>query len=353
MLNLKQLLENARRALLRLPQPSGMTPTKFFEWPAATALLVAFFCAAAADPASADGIAQSEPRVAINNPGESVADYLACFRDSDVMLITGHRGGPGPGYPENALETFAYLLAHGPMLIETDVRKTSDGQLVLLHDETLDRTTTGTGPVAEKTLAQIKALKLIDNDGKETSFRIPTLTQALAWARGRAILQLDVKPGVDIERVAAEVATAQAQSFAVVIAYSLADAMTVAAVDKNLTISAEIVDTQQLDKLTAAGIREDRIMAWTGVEARRPDLWRALNRRGVSTAWGSFWLLDEDVREGGNPIEFVRLAKGPLDVLSTDLPMIAYDAVMRVQNVEAAAKDCNKQPPVVVRTGTR
>ena len=80
---------------------------------------------------------------------DSADDLAAALRWTETapILVSAHRGGPVPGLPENAVETFEYALNHAPALIETDVRRTADGVLVLMHDETLDRTTTGTGRV--------------------------------------------------------------------------------------------------------------------------------------------------------------------------------------------------------------
>ena len=228
----------------------------------------------------------ADPATAMRETGGSVAGFLACLRDADVLLLAAHRGGPATGYPENAIETFAHTLAHGPMLIEVDVRSTRDGALVLMHDASLDRTTTGSGPVADASLAQIKALSLVDNSGAVTPYRVPTLEEALAWARGRAILQLDVKADTAIEEVASRVAARKAQGFAAVIAYSADDALDAAAIDPGLTLSIEIMDLQSLDKLVAAGIAEQRIMAWTGIQTEQPGLWRQLNERASQRRLG-------------------------------------------------------------------
>ncbi|MEM6466014.1 MAG: glycerophosphodiester phosphodiesterase family protein [Pseudomonadota bacterium] len=293
-----------------------------------------------------DGLTASpnipEPAAPLVNPGSTVADYLGCLRDQDILMITAHRGGPAQGYPENALETFSQLLAHGPMLIETDVRMTKDGILVLMHDETLDRTTTGSGPVAEATLAEIKRLFLVDNEGQTTPYRVPTLAQALSWARGRAILQLDVKAGTPIDQVAAAVAQTNAQGFAAVIAYTIEDALAAAAVDPEVTVSVEIMDLDRLDRLVAAGLSARRMMAWTGVQTQRPSLWSALNDRQLSAAWGSLWYIDRQVSESGDASPFIRLAQSSLDILSSDLPRIAFDAVGEVQNTSDSVGACKE-----------
>jgi glycerophosphoryl diester phosphodiesterase len=73
------------------------------------------------------------------------------------VQISAHRGANAVA-PENTLAAFQLALEQGANYLELDVRTTRDGQLVILHDSQLDRTTTGSGPVADKTLAELKQL---------------------------------------------------------------------------------------------------------------------------------------------------------------------------------------------------
>jgi glycerophosphoryl diester phosphodiesterase len=93
------------------------------------------------------------------------------------IQISAHRGNSRLA-PENTLATFQKVLEMGVDFIEIDVRTTLDNQLVILHDGTLNRTTNGTGPIAQLTLTEIKSLKA--NKGWEQGFpeeRIPTLEE--------------------------------------------------------------------------------------------------------------------------------------------------------------------------------
>src|SRR5690349_16453964 len=67
------------------------------------------------------------------------------YTGHDVPLISGHRGGPDTGAPENSLQAFEHSLTFTPATFEIDPRLTKDSVVVLLHDDTLDRTTTGKG----------------------------------------------------------------------------------------------------------------------------------------------------------------------------------------------------------------
>jgi glycerophosphoryl diester phosphodiesterase len=102
------------------------------------------------------------------------------------LLRIGHRGACGHA-PENTLASIWKARACHADLIEVDLRETSDGHLVLLHDESVDRTTNKTGLVAEMTLDQLQRL----NAGNWQ--RIPTLEEALEIANGALGLVLELK----------------------------------------------------------------------------------------------------------------------------------------------------------------
>lgn len=100
--------------------------------------------------------------------------------------ISGHRGASAE-LPENTLAAFRRALDHGADGIELDVALTSDGVPVVMHDETVDRTTDGTGAVSELTLDQLRTL---DAGGGEP---VPTLDEVLALAAGRAEVNIELK----------------------------------------------------------------------------------------------------------------------------------------------------------------
>ena len=105
---------------------------------------------------------------------------------TDDFIIIAHRGASGD-YPENTLLAFRQALAAGATWLELDVQLSADGALVVIHDETLERTTDGTGPVAEKSLAQLRRLDAGRGE------RIPLLAEVLDLAAGRATVNIELK----------------------------------------------------------------------------------------------------------------------------------------------------------------
>lgn len=113
----------------------------------------------------------------------------------DRPLLIGHRGAMACA-PENTMVSFEEGLRQGADLIELDVHLCASGEVVVIHDAYVDRTTDGTGLVVDLTLAQLKALDAGGwYDSRYAGQRIPTLDEVLAWARGRVPLAIEIKNG--------------------------------------------------------------------------------------------------------------------------------------------------------------
>ncbi len=119
----------------------------------------------------------------------AIRERLTDMEDSTV-LVASHRAD-WRNYPENSLEGLRSAIDMGVDIVELDIQRTRDGHLILMHDETLDRTTTGKGAVADTTLSYIKTLRLRNGCGIRTSQRVPTLEEALIVAKGKVMLNLD------------------------------------------------------------------------------------------------------------------------------------------------------------------
>jgi glycerophosphoryl diester phosphodiesterase len=118
----------------------------------------------------------------------------------DKFLVIAHRGGPSLG-PESTLYTFRNAVKLGVDVLEMDVRSTRDGQLIILHDDTVSRTTNATGPVQNYTLVELKKLDAAHRwspDNGQTfplrnkGVKIPTLSEVLK-AFPQTKLNLEIK----------------------------------------------------------------------------------------------------------------------------------------------------------------
>src|SRR5699024_4678666 len=128
-------------------------------------------------------------------------------------------GAPTLGYPENCIATFRHTLRHTWSIMEVDPHYTKDSAIILMHDPTLDRTSTGHGKISDYTLPELKKLNLKDSKGNTTKFKIPTLDEALEWAKGKTVLILDQKD-VPVEARAEKIIEHHAQSCAMIMCYT-------------------------------------------------------------------------------------------------------------------------------------
>jgi glycerophosphoryl diester phosphodiesterase len=120
-------------------------------------------------------------------------DQRLAARESQPLMVIAHRGASSYA-PENTLAAFDLALQMGARHIELDVQATCDGHIVVIHDDTVDRTTDGTGPVANHTLAALRSLDAGARFGAAfAGERIPLFEEVLARYKGRAHVHVEIK----------------------------------------------------------------------------------------------------------------------------------------------------------------
>lgn len=110
--------------------------------------------------------------------------------ETNKVLVVAHRGD-WRNAPENSLQAFQNCIDMGVDMIEIDLKKTKDNQLVIMHDNTLDRTTDGRGKVSDYTLAELQQFHLKNGLGRVTFHHIPTLEEVLKLAKGKILINID------------------------------------------------------------------------------------------------------------------------------------------------------------------
>jgi len=244
------------------------------------------------------------------------------YTNRRVPLISAHRGGPTDGYPENAIETFRHVASSMPAIIECDIALTKDSALVLMHDETLDRTTTGKGRVNQHTLTEIKKLNLRDNNGKRTKYNVPTLEEALKWGKGKVIFTLDVKKDVPYQLVIDAIRKTESETHSIIITYSANQAAVVYNLAPDLMISASIKNIEDLVRLNDYDIPDTRIVAFIGTRQPNTKLASFLHEHGILCILGTIGNLDRQAEQRGDQVYADYLELGA-DILSTDRPFEA------------------------------
>jgi len=112
-----------------------------------------------------------------------------------TVYIAAHRGDWRDA-PENSIQSLNWAAKIGADIVEFDLKRTRDGRLVVMHDQSLNRTTTGSGLVSDHTLKEIKGLKLRAGTGHPTAYTVPTFAEELDAARVSGLI-LDIDQGWD------------------------------------------------------------------------------------------------------------------------------------------------------------
>lgn len=257
----------------------------------------------------------------------SLPAFFDCLRERGDVLVSAHRGGRYDSHAENAIATFESTLQQGPAFLEVDVARTRDGALVLMHDDTVERTTDGHGSVAGLTLAAFRALRLRDGAGAVLDAHPPTLREALDWAAGRTVLELDIKRSVAFEDVVREVRDAGAMGRVAFITYSIDAASRLARLAPEAVIYTSASSVRELDILERRGVDLNNIVVWVGSEAPSAAFVQALAARGVETRLGMFG-------EGRN---YASARRSGAQVIAADDARAALRALDEADGVEGHA----------------
>jgi len=276
-------------------------------------------------------LATCSPKTYTNIPtghGPDFFGYTASkAKGQPLAKISAHRGGGDlKGYPENCIESFAYLAKTMPVIIECDIDLTKDSVMVMMHDATLDRTTTGTGKLIDKTYAQLAQYRLEDNMGNVTPYKIPTLEQVLTWGKGKVAFTLDVKRNVSFEKVVDMVRKTSMEDYAAVITYNAQDAAKLNKLDPKLMISVTIRNRTEYDRLHELGIPDNRMVAFVGVKEPDAELYQFLHQKGIGCILGTLGNLDKKAAAKGDQV-YKKFAENGADIMSTDRPLEVWQVV--------------------------
>jgi glycerophosphoryl diester phosphodiesterase len=190
-------------------------------------------------------------------PNQAISQTAAADMHIGKVVFVAHRGGIVKGYPENTIAAYRRAVSLGVHAIEIDLRGTSDGEIVIMHDETLDRTTNGKGKVSDHTLAELR--KLDAGEGE----RIPTYEEVLKIVAGTGVqLLLDIKESrsLDKDKVVRLTERHHAVLNVIVGPRSLDDLRAFQALNPNLRTLGFVPDAASIESFVAAGV--DIIRLW-------------------------------------------------------------------------------------------
>lgn len=270
--------------------------------------------------------AKSTSSTYISIPKKGLIEFLK-YKDNFKPMISAHRGGGDIiGFPENCIESFDYLAQQIPSIIECDIEITKDSVLMMMHDNSLDRTTTGKGKILEQKWNDFKDVKLKDNAGNLTNFNIPTLENVINWGRNKVIYTLDVKRNTPYKKVVEMVEKLHGENFCVIITYDVNQAKQVYELDPNLMISVTIRDMKEYERYEKAGIPDKNMIAFIGTREPNKEFNDFLHKKGICTILGTLGNLDKMAKTKGDNL-YIEWVKNGSDILSTDRAIEAFNAI--------------------------
>lgn len=268
------------------------------------------------------------PDTSVFTDTESIKISKTYFHDTTKTLVSAHRGGSGiEGYPENAIETMDYLHKRGVNVFEIDIFQTKDREIMLLHDNHLERTTTGNGPVNGLTAADLLKLNLVDDFGNATNFKIPFLRDVLEWAKKeKAYLMLDFKDSAKYEDVIDLIRKKNMQNQCVLISYSVGQAVKLNKLAPEMLISVSARNEQELDWILETEIPVSQMIAFTGTKISKPELYHRLNELKIPAILGTLGNLDKRAAARGDKM-YETWAELGVQIIASDRPIQALNAL--------------------------
>lgn len=129
-----------------------------------------------------------------NSLSSSFEQIYSNFIDPNgSVMIVSHRGNWRQA-PENSIQAIQYSIDSGVDMIEIDINKTKDGVLIVMHDDTVDRMTNGSGQIADLTFEEISSFRLKEGQGSEniiTNESVPTLEEVMLFVKDKVMVNLD------------------------------------------------------------------------------------------------------------------------------------------------------------------
>lgn len=243
-------------------------------------------------------------------------------------IISGHRGTIENGLPENSIAGMEEVLKHTTAIFEVDPRLTKDGVPVMVHDATLERTTTGSGEVSDYTWKELKDLKLKDNQGNITSHGINTLDEMIKWAKGKTILNLD-KKNLPMEMTAEIIRKHNAYAWVWVTVHNAEQARFYLDGNPEQYLSMHVKTQEALDDFISSGLSFNRMIVYIGPEIKptNQEMYNFFKEKGVMCMISTAPTYDKLPTKEERRKKYRMVFEDGANILESDFPIEASQAI--------------------------
>ena len=271
--------------------------------------------------------AQSQLNTIKFNKPSQLKEFFS-YKGDGSIIISGHRGGYEEGYSENCIEGLENVLTQMPAFFEIDPRLTKDSVIVLMHDGTLDRTTTGKGKVSDHTWKELQELRLKDHSGKVTDCRIPTLEQVIVWSKGKTIINLD-KKDVPMEMIAALIKKHKAEDHVMLTVHTGAQARFYYDRFPTIMMSAFSRNMKEFEDLSICGVPWANMIAYVGpsITPENKKICEMLRARGVRCMISVSPTHDRLTSKEERAVKYKEEINKKPDIIESDIPTEIWTAL--------------------------
>jgi glycerophosphoryl diester phosphodiesterase len=245
-------------------------------------------------------------------------------------IIQGHRGTIENGLPENSIAAFEYVLEQMPATFEIDPRLTKDSMIVVFHDATLERTSTGEGRVIDHTWRELQQLRLKNAKGEVTEYKIPTLGEVLEWARGKTLLVLD-KKDVPLNMIADIIRKYDANNYVINMVRSPEDARFYFEDDPQRMFSVSMRSPEDVHLYTNIGIPLNQMFACIGTSVKEEniELYSLLHSHCIRCLIATASTYDKLDSEEQRAKAYRNVINDGASIIESNYPVEVYKAIIK------------------------
>ncbi|MDZ7647853.1 MAG: glycerophosphodiester phosphodiesterase family protein [Cytophagales bacterium] len=247
------------------------------------------------------------------------------------IKIAGHRAGYYFNYPESSFQLMEFIesqFGRDTLMAEVDLRMSKSGTIYMMHDETVDRTTTGKGKVTDLIDSELNSLFLKLETGEITDQHIPTLEVLLKFIKHRKInLMLDIKTPIHAE-VYALLKQHNMENRALTLTFNMELTRKVAALSNTVMLSALIVTEADWQQFNKVQLPQQKKVAY--INSSTPtDVIEQLKKNHIKVMAD----VSEAQNSSGRPLDadgyLTKVKQQQLDILITDYPIEALSALSK------------------------